>query len=247
MPTIQLTGAVEDIWPEEDIWAVEAIMYFPNDESRRDEYLFVEKMYKTLDLRKVVVSPDATLTHRQIDIYNLIHSRSYQEIMDSIKESSKKGMVAGYVLLVLYIMDRFGMEEPSMNKAIHVAQEYAKRTEYGDDTEIHRSERFIRKYWDEYKSVAHFWAAFLVNADYPYTPEKTIFNAGFQTFLEVSAGIYEFGTSYVPARPKTPEPVLDKASSWGLPESVQPCHLQTDIPPIFLIEALKNYKAPRAI
>lgn len=159
-----------------------------------------------------------------------------------IVANSKRAFIAGDILMTLYLMDRFKLPEPSMNKALFVAMEFAKKATYGDGTRLNTSERMVRQCWTEYESVAHLWAAFRINQAYPYTDDPFID----PKFLEVAVGLYRFGTGFVPARAKKKIPVLDAQKCWALPDNVPASNLKSDRIPDRLLKYLKKYKAPKS-
>lgn len=221
-----------------DVGWVRATMLFPNDDMARRQCFGVElARFNILECKET-----DRLEINASDLRLLIEAPSYDAFKGFTAANTKCAIVAGDILMTLYLMDRFGVPEPSLNKAIFVAMEYAKTAKYGDGTRMNVSERMVLECWNEYKPVAHLWAAFRINGAYPYAPADDIFS---QTkFLEVAAGLYRFGVEFVPfrARPKTP--ILDAKKCWALPDNIVASNLISDRIPDRLLKYLKKYKAP---
>lgn len=100
------------------------------------------------------------------DLKLLTEAPAYPELKILQAKSAKKATVAGDILLAFYFMQRYGISEPSMNKAVFLSKEFSKQNTYGDGSRMDISEAQIRKCWGEYKPVAHFWTAFRLFKDY---------------------------------------------------------------------------------
>ncbi len=236
MPILKLDGSVND-----SFW-VRAAMHFPNDLSA------VQGCF-AVDQTMALINGDSDNEKFEIDAYTLktlINAPSFSTLKEQKIESTKRGTVAGDILATLYLMDRFGVERPSMNKAIFCAMEFAKKAKYGDGTPLAISEPSIRKFWNEFRPVAHLWAAFRLAQDYPYAPEPLHPN-NHKKFLEVAQGIFEFGRNYIPKGSKSNKSILDGDYFWVIPKVVQASHLQSKRVPTLLLKTLKKYKAPRSI
>lgn len=248
MPEISLTDHPHDIG-----W-IRSIMHFPNDEALRNQNYAVEIAQYELGNIDYLAEKWSTSKSLELDIplnaeciKLLIEAPAHSEFKTIRLERTKKGIVAGHILGSLYLMNKFELEEPSMNKAIYVSKEFAKKAKYGDGTPMH-SETKIKQYWKEYMPVAHFWAALEINRSYTFIPDQAdcFSEKGFAKFLQVTAGIYEFGTKFIPKRAKIKQPFLDPLKCWILDRDIEPLHLVSDIKPDVLIKILKKYKAPKS-
>jgi hypothetical protein len=251
MPIIKLEGTPDDAA------RVVALMLFPNNKELQERYFTVNKVKGYLaELHKTLDSYGSTSslfnkTIIELDAYSLtllLEAPSDSEMKMLVADSTKRAIIAGDILSAIYIMYKSGIEEPSINKAIHVTQEYAKakETKYGDGTRLPISERYIREYWREFLPVAHFWAAFRLNQSIPYVEEKLFESDGFDLFMRVSQGIYGFGTNYIPKRAKPKTPILNINDSWQIPSNFKAMDLTNASPPDKLVKFLKNYFAPQA-
>lgn len=221
-----------------DIGWIRATMLFPNDDMARRQCFAAESTRA-----KVLDCADADrLEIAARDLRLLIDAPAYGDLKKIVADNTKRAIVAGDILMGLYVMHRFKVPEPSMNKAKFVAQEYAKTAKYGDGTRMNVSERMILEFWNEYKSVAHFWAAFRINRAYPYAPDEDVFIS--KEFPEVAVEMYRFGIGFIPFRAKAP--ILDAEESWALPNHIPGRSLVSEQIPERLLKYLKKYKAPKS-
>src|SRR5262249_10338561 len=154
-----------------DLGWVMSIMLFPNDQGLREQYFAVQRVRM-----EVLDAKDGDLL--QVDAQTLrflLDAPRYEQLSNLTRLSTKRAIVAGDLLAALYLMDRFSVREPSINKAIHIAQRYAQGAKYSDGTELDSSERKIREHWQEFRPVAHLWAAQRLNEAYPFAPQKALF------------------------------------------------------------------------
>jgi hypothetical protein len=239
MPLLKLDGTLLDKT------LVRAVMLFPSDEQLRERFVAVQKALALIQ----DCAETERVTLSALDVHLLIDSPRYAnsgEFDTLIKEGTKKAIVAGDILACLYLMKHFEMPEPSMNKAIFVAMDYAKKARYGDGTGLLISEAKIRQYWNEYRSVAHFWAMFRLDQDYRLGETgRALDPENHQKFLGVSKGIYNFGSTFVPHRARPKQPILDPLDCWQLPSEIPASNLKGGRNPDKLASTLKKYEAPK--
>ena len=221
------------------LW-VQAVMYFPTDKFLRESWYtteFASGLVSNLDSQATVHLTAETLTH-------LIDAPSHAALKEKTRVAVKRGTVVGDVLASIYLMDRFGLPEPGMNKAIHVAQRFARHAKYGDESTMRLSDRTIKKYWREYESVAHLWSAWRLNMSYRYVEDQTsLFFENLPMLLQVAAGQLEFGRTFVPARVKPRKAILDTPDIWDVPPEILPRPLDGAEVPEELIKYLEDYDA----
>ena len=230
---ITLTGSLDDRQ-----W-VQAVMYFPTDKHLRESRYAIEIAkgeLAAMDSGDRVELDKETLTQ-------LIDAPSFEELKCKTVIAVKKGVVAGDILASIYLMHRFEMPEPSLKKAVHVAQRFAAKNPYGDSTPMNKSRTMNRKIFNEYKTVAHLWAAFRLNLAYRYADDRELFFEKLPFFLEVSAGLFEFGTRFIPYRAKPAEPILPPEGMWELPVGTAARHLSSDVFPSGIRDLLDDYGA----
>lgn len=220
------------------VW-IQAVMYFPTDEYLRNSWYAAEITKGHLaatDEGQQIAMDKETLTR-------LIDAPADEELKQKADLAFKKGVVAGDILASIYLMDRFGIPEPSIKKATHIVEQFAADTEYGDSTKMNKSRKKIRDAFKEYKSVAHLWAAFRLNNAYPFAKGGDIFLGKLPLFLAVSQGLLEFGESFIPYRARPEEPILPAEQMWELPQGTMATHLLINSFPTGITELLKNYDA----
>ncbi len=237
MPELELHG---DSLDSSRIWA---IMSFPNDESLRRAYFSVcnaeSVLEKTDEDRAVAVSADL--------LENVISAPSRDDLWDQFRQESKRGMIAGDLLLTLYAMHSFHehFPEPSIRSSIFVAQRFAKETEFEDQTKLPSSKTAIRTYFDKFRTVAHFWAALRLHELYSSRLDEDMLSSAdaVEAFLGNAGTLEDFGCSFVPKRAKPQLPILDPDSIWSVPEAFPRWHPPWKEPPEGLVEAMRNYRA----
>ncbi len=181
--------------PFVEIWA---LMLFPDDTKRKR---FIDAWYgkALMDLFPELSSVEKRFFSREFCIQNAIDSSFFDTISEEGLKSQRlqasridlfPGEFVGDVLLLL-ICAR-SQNKKIGRKAVFRAYSHGG---YGN------SERTLKEIWDKYKSVAHFWAAFLVCGEVPIEPEKLI------DFLSFAELLRRFGVSYVPERGR--ETLLD--------------------------------------
>jgi hypothetical protein len=160
----------------------------------------------------------------------------------------KRAVVAGKLISTIYLMDRLALDEPSMNKAIFVTQEWATSHKFGDRTSPLRSEAKIRECWDEFESTAHLWGAFVLNLEYQVLGSQDPFSTKtFPAFLSLAADIWDFGVTFQSQRSVESELLLERMTSYWLPQSVSPVGIGIDRCSSKLVDVLSRYQAPSSI
>lgn len=225
-----------------DPFWVKSIMFFPNDLELRQQYFTVLRMdFETFD-----ANDDDLFNLNAKSIKLLVNAPSFKDFKLKSIEITKEAIVAGDILGSIYLMDKFKLPEPSLNKAYFVSQKFGKKNKYGDGTPMAVSERYVKERWAKYKTVAHFWAAWRINQDYPIAPQSEIFSESFNLFLELAKELENFGLNYVPLRARPKKPILDSESTWLLPENIERKTLNSDRQPVLLQTILKKYIAPQS-
>lgn len=234
MPIIELEKTpLDSKW----VWAV---MLFPDNDHLREQLFAVERVKYMLN----DVKDNDLLECDALTLNLLLDAPSYDALKDKIKSRTKEAVIVGDLLAIMYLMDRFNLPEPSMNKAIFAASEFAKKNKYGDKSSINSSERIIRKYWNKFMPVAHLWGAFRMNKVYPFAPEREeVSYEDSLPFLSAAKGLYNFGVSFIPFRAKNKKTILDATLCWNVPEYITASNLETDRKPTSLINTLKKYRA----
>jgi len=234
MSFIDLTGQ-----PDFDICMMWAVMLFPNNKLHREQYHLINGTHQMLK--------DTNLSEFKLPRYSLellLESPSYKDFSELVNGNSKKGMIAGDLLSVIYLMYKFNIPEPSFNKAIHILKEFSLKhdVKFGDGSRLPRSEQTIRNYWSEFKNSAHLWAAFRLNQTYQIGNDSNLSENNYMAFLEVANGLLKFGQEFIPFRQCGGNSLLD-GDMWFLPNSLPTRNLENAKFPDFMVEMLGNYKA----
>jgi hypothetical protein len=226
--------------PQDKLW-VNSIMRFPNAPDLRDQYYSVHLALEELKIPNTDDSLEVAITVKTLR--SLVNAPPHEELKKLTSNAIKQGVIAGDILATIYLMDRFKLPEPSMNKAIHVAMEFAKNNKYGDGSKLNTTEKKIREYWNNYKSVSHLWAAHRLGQVYPYAQDND--PEAFPKFLSCAAGLAEFAFEYF--LPRTTRrlrgTILENSEIWTLPKWVPASHLVTNRPPDLLLKYLETYAA----
>lgn len=225
--------------PDIDLCMLWAVMLFPNNKLRREQYHLINGTHQLLKDTKI---SEFNLPRHSLEL--LLESPSYEDFRELAKKNTKKGIIAGDLLSIIYLMVKFNFEEPSINKAIHVMKEFSLENDvkFGDGARLPRSEQTIRDYWCDFKSVSHLWAAFRLNQSYQISNEFEINEHNYIKFLEVANGLLSFGMSFVPNRQKQGGGLLD-VDMWMLPKSLAFRKLEGGEFPDSMEKFLRKYKA----
>lgn len=226
---------------QHDILYVLAIMLFPENEQLRTQFTCTHLVStdmadeKTLSLYGVSKNDTEKI---------LLNSPTLSDFNNKIQPKiMKKTILVGSMLAELYLTNMHDLDSPSKSKARHVAINLIKKITNKDGYHLSISERTVDKYWNEYKSVAHLWAAFFLNNEYKYHNDDNIFIPDvFPTFLEIAASLQDFGTSFISDQLISNESILNLNSLWSLPEDMVRRKLSTDSNLLHIREALKTYK-----
>lgn len=221
---------------------IKAIQIFPNDLNLRHQYFTMLMMdYKLAESKD---SDTFEIDAKSLKL--IINAPSFSEFRFKAAQNIKEAIVVGDVLATIYVMVKFNLPEPSLNKAYFVSQQFAKENKYGDGTPMAVSERYIKERWVKYKSVAHLWAAQSLLMNEPIPKDIDMACIDLKLFLGVAKELQTFGLNYIPLRAKPQKPVLDNESMWLLQENIEPKTLFSDIQPKYIIKTLKKYIAPQS-
>ena len=240
MSLIELTGT------EDDVGLVRSVMLYPRDDRAR-------RLYHAIHFHTVLLkgAPDETRWPVSAGLLRQLLSDPNPAAAETIRARTRRATVAGELLSVIYLMSRFkavapAFEHPSLNKAIYVVQTWADKYSYRDGTEIPSSRKGIRDCWEEFRPVAHLWAAQAINSKYPFVEpgEEFTSKANLDVFLGVAAGLFRFGRGFNPTRSTGETRLLDAERSWTIPASIAPLELPKGAePPDLLLRVVRTYKA----
>ena len=122
MPSIKLLGT-----PLETKWSIWSVMLFPDNDVLRQQRFNIEQVKH----RIIDENDDALIEIDAHALQLLIDTPDDATMKDKARERMKEGVVVGDLFAIIYLMDRFQLSEPSMNKAIFITSEFAKNNKYG--------------------------------------------------------------------------------------------------------------------
>jgi hypothetical protein len=236
MPKLLLRGDSTDL-----SW-VNAVMLFPIDERLRTSAMTrMSAEASVLDL-----NDGQPLEVNAGTIRGLLDSPSRDEMKALKARAARAGIIAGDVLAMLYAMVISGsVREPSVKKATYAFLRWSDSgVTFRDGKPLPKSRSEVERAWASHRSVAHFWGAVSLNRELGDGNVETLFGPNWGRFLQMAAGLLNFGSGFIPRRLKPAKPTLDIAEAWTLPDSIAPDLPPTDLVPIRLLELLKGYKAP---
>jgi hypothetical protein len=190
-----------------------SVMLFSNAPHLIEPYLF----YLSKP-RQINATDDWKRDHYWTEVAS--EAPAFEAMKEMESKSYKRGLVAGWVLCVLYIMEIKGVKEPSKRKARDLLSENYLTKKWGDGSFMKCSRTLIEAVEKEYQNVAHLWAALAINHNdlFPYSDptKKAILTADFEVFLQVSKQLENFGLQYLGTRNKQEKPIIPAASPWLL-------------------------------
>jgi len=245
-----------------------SVMFFPKDpeqEKNRQEFIacflvpFIEGQLESGNLQ------DDFLISLQKIIRILSNAPSCDEVMHLSIGNSLGALYAGEILFgVYYFNKKLPEAEIGIKKAVFLLHKYGDypgqivKIKMGKRIRIPKKKlhkppgcRTIEKHWNEYKQVAHFYAALkffdenrnkrIINLDL-LKPDNIL------NFLAISNQIREFGENYIPKQ-GVKKTLLTKNEVWsvGIDCPLQKVTLNLPRPKGWIKKALKEYKAPKKI
>lgn len=213
MPNLNISGNWTDFF-----W-VYAAMAYPLDERQRNEFVASSVVRVVLDAE----AGDDDIEIPSSILRVLLNAPDYENIASRACKAADKGAVAGDVLDYIAQMHFTGYKQPSVRKAIFVAEEYLSYAVNGLGEKGGSSNIFIYDCWGKYKTVAHLWAAFRVcqltpNENFPKLA-GTLFGDELGVFLAIAEKFRRFGESFIPPVVKSRETLLPQGETWKVPES----------------------------
>jgi len=185
-----------------DLINTRCALLFPGaeEEARRRQYYAADLANGTF------YEPGPEIICWQVDqLQALLEAPSWQELRREATERTKRALLAGYIFTFMFLLrllqDRLpnrGEKGASLAKAKFIVREWAlQEGVYGDGTPIPTSEKFIRDCWNDYRDVAHLWAAMEMNRVAEYAPFRQILHPAYaDKFFETAAYLQEFGLAH---------------------------------------------------
>lgn len=132
-----------------------ARMLYPNDEDSYIEYFSIRSLDTELNSMQTT---DGIIKIPRGIVLSLLHAPSKDEVFKKAAVKHYQGEYIGYAVYILKKMHDNG-HKASLNKAYHIASK--ELDEYSNifDNGVGKSKKKFWDYWDEFRDVAHFWAA----------------------------------------------------------------------------------------
>jgi len=224
-----------------DWYRIYTLMLFPSKTKVERDELSTKMSY--IDLQ------DADLIDRNNDMFMANLSKILEDTPDekilgqNVLSQAKKGLIAGDVLLQLFQMDNFKVKKPSLRKARYIVKTMGDNVSFKDGTTFVRDDSTIKKYWSEFSSVIHLWAAIRMNQQHSYVPNGKLFTEpnGLHAFMRVAALLQDFGTSYIPIGSKG-KTALNYETCLKIPANIEPATPEGGAAPKKLLKVIDGYK-----
>ena len=175
--------------------------------------------------QRIVVSSDLLCA--------LLYGPSFDQIKVESIQRAKRGTIAGYVLVATFLMWKYprlmgarNLGGASLNKAIRACRFIAKEHswKYGDGSSLTPSETYIGQWWQEFRPVAHMWAAFEWNKVFPVVAQEDLLRPeGIESFLQLARFFEEFGALEILTKRGTKGMIspLNLDEIWTIPAEVK--------------------------
>ncbi|MFC0709742.1 hypothetical protein [Azorhizophilus paspali] len=193
-----------------------AYMIYPKDESARQAFI----AHKCGEIAlKTAQKSNAAEVALPTGLLEIILKTCGTKAHEVPVKTVLSGAVASHILLALIEMQAEGVE-PSVNKAIHLAKAFFKRAESRTGHKVTAADtRSYRRYWADYKPVAHLWAATQFAADPLHhdhwrsamQDDSLRILALARDLLHAAEGITNTNSS---------GPILDREKMWTLPGTI---------------------------
>ncbi len=250
IPTV-IAGRAKRVEPRM-LWS---IMCFPRDEQKRKHYLaslqgfVVGKMeehfrqrpeYESLPLGGFLGDYLGRSLESLGGFSVLSEAPNYEAMLDRAVQSVWPGCVAGDLLIHLIQMHAAGVQA-SVNKAVAIEKVFLAEAAAADGSSTGKTERYIRRAWEEFKPACHLWAAWRLLERTGSVDEQT------NGRLALSHILLDLALSLRPKGRR--EHLLRAEDMWHLPRRYEhPVLIHFKIPPLddWQLKALRDYKPSRS-
>jgi len=272
MPKIQITfwnrKTIESKWSE--IIRILSIMFFPKEQDQqkeRNEFVscfLASQILNSNRLEECLKQVSQSKDHAPLEllIRTLLHSPAFSDLEDKIATIFNRANIAGEILVGIFQFNKtlpdkqIGVKKSSFFRSKYGEYQTQIKMRGGKKTQVPKrkvrklSSSTIQNYWEEFKSVAHFYAALRF---FHGTRGKIKFNPKLLTpdnlldFIAISRKIGDFGINYVPIQGEQ-KPIISKKELWTIDTNfhLPNIELKFSRPPRWVKKALTEYKAPRS-
>jgi len=217
---------------ENDLEALElwAFMHYPSDTDKSHSLFSVFASDMAINFFDELNAPLVTLPSNILR--TALDAPPYKEVMKGSGLQYKKACFVGELTRYMLLMNLIGAEEPGFAKAAFlVGKANAAIMDEGLASNLPTTKRVVRKYWDEFKPVAHFWAAYVIRNGWlpnafeddeeiyynSHIVSQHFFGTTLRRFLTEAEAIRQAGEQCLASRTNRPQPFLDPDISWCIP------------------------------
>lgn len=194
-------------------------MAFPNDQTMREKYLAVRYGRLFLDTAKDSELDNISMPTSMLEL--LLSSPVEGDILVASHQSTVHGSIAGEILLFLLEMQA-GEERPSINKAIHLAEDYFSRAADAAGKKPPTSDRTLRAAWSRFANVAHLWAAnCLLVSTMPREAAIQKWTDEPMHVLAIAHDLLRKASAIKSSHGREALPILPADRAWVLPSAIQ--------------------------
>lgn len=159
---------------------------------------------------------DAEITLTRNEVLAMLQAPSVTEIMQQTSSRAFSGQIAGHLLMLCIAMDTEGLPV-SIRQAKFLVRKYYQRVRQTHGQVIKSSISSIEAAWQEYRHVAHLWAAFSAIRMKPAGASKALTPDVLEKFVAWSVWFRLKGEKLVPARQRPARALLDLENAWDFP------------------------------
>lgn len=195
-------------------------MLFPHDERLRKLYLVRARLGVILETSE----PDDRLQIPAGLMETILAGPGRQQLREMAAEATKRGTVAGDMLGLMMEQHHLG-KTASKEKAVNLYKKFALGKRYGDGEPLKISRATLLGYFDEFRPVAHLWAAQRLN-QFSSKPVDAFGSApGLAVLLGVAKTLGNFAAAYVPGHVKPPVSLIPANLLLRIPDEIRARHV----------------------
>jgi hypothetical protein len=203
---------------------VKAYMLFPGTDEEKQPHDFFRRSYLSRIRLEQELREAEEEGRENIPIEYVQNLMKYSHVLteDTLEKKTREACVAAKIFYYLVKLQANGIE-PSLNKALSLADYYFRNAVSEAGKRIASSESSTLRAWRDYKPVVHLWAAFLDLFEQGVDPEDAVWSQ-----LTLARGFIELAPTLIDSNGK--DVVFAKELLWSVPESFHLPFFQPDVP-----------------
>jgi hypothetical protein len=200
---------------------IKAVMLYPDDPEQRQNWFALYQTSSTAKTKRSQISNSSV--DEGIEYLEIVRSQLHSFTYPETRKRLESGRIAGGILVLIKQLNDQGAEEPGVNKAICILEQWVKEAQFV--TEIPTSRTKIFNYWTQFQPVAHLWADFYMNACGMHPKWRTSYSSAenLLAFLSRAEWWRCFGENHIPKRYRNmreKKPTLPPNDTWKVPENL---------------------------